>query len=430
MARRLIAEAKSQGQPAPGAGSVVHNIYRWERGDGVSPRYVLLYCAVFGISPKAFPGRRGPGAGAGPRPASPGDIACGMQVPDTGDRDTTVGQEVRMAANDGSDHASDAEQRGIGDATLAQFRADVARLSREYMTGEPVPLFKEMRRVRDRMQDAAGRRIWPADTADLYLLLGCLNCLMAAVADDLGYPDSAEELLRAAWAYALVIDHGPLKAKIRADLAAVAYWRGQPQRSLGMAQEGLQHLAAGPNASQLHLKLGRAAATLGDAGAARRAIGLASDARELRSDDDVLHLGGEFGFSQASQCYLAGSVLLDIPGAAPDAVTELERATELYAAGPQDGEDHSAELRMLAHIDLAAALLRSGELDGVGPAIAPVLALPAARRIDPLPQRLGIILSELAGSRYQGSPQASALAGEIQDFTRDTIAGTLGDLSG
>ena len=85
-----------------------------------------------------------------------------------------------MAAHEGSEHAERAEQRGIGDATLDQLRADVTRLSREYMTGDPFHPFLEMRRVRNRMHEALDRRMWPRDATTLYLLLGCLNGLMGS----------------------------------------------------------------------------------------------------------------------------------------------------------------------------------------------------------------------------------------------------------
>jgi tetratricopeptide (TPR) repeat protein len=341
-----------------------------------------------------------------------------------------IGREVEMAAHDGSEHAERAEQRDIGDATLEQLRSDVIRLSHGYMTGEPFGMFQEMRRVRDRMYAALDRRLWPRDQTDLYLLLGCLNCLMAAAADDLGYPSASEELIRAGWAYAVAIDHKPLMAKLRADLAAVAYWHNRPRQARDLADSGLKYLAGGPNAAQLHLKYGRAAARLGDADVARRAIGQARDARERRNEDDLLPLGGEFGFSRASQHYLAGSTLLEITGAERDAITELERATELYEAGPEEGEDHSFELRMLAQIELAVARLRVGELDAAKPALRPVLALPPGQRIDPLPQRLETVRAELARPRYHGSPQASDLAGEIEDFSRDTIVAALSALPG
>jgi hypothetical protein len=339
-----------------------------------------------------------------------------------------IGREVEMAAHDGSEHAERAEERDIGDATLEQLRSDVIRLSHEYMTGEPFQLFQEMRRVRDRMYAALDRRLWPRDETDLYLLLGCLNCLMASASDDLGYPHASEELIRAAWAYAVAIGHKPLMAKLRLDLATVAYWRGRPRQSRDLAESGLRYLAGGPNAAQLLLKYGRAAARFGDLGSARRAIDEAQNARELPHEDDLLQLGGEFGFYRASQHYLAGSTLLEITGAERDATTELERATELYAAGPEEGEDHSFQLRMLAHIELAVALLRGGELDGARPALDPVLALPPAMRIDPLPQRLETLRAELA--RFHGSPQANELDQEIEEFGRDTIVGALSALPG
>jgi hypothetical protein len=339
-----------------------------------------------------------------------------------------IGREVEMAAHDGSEHAEQAEQRDIGDATLEQLRSDVIRLSHDYMTDEPFGLFQEMRRVRARMYSVLDRRLWPRDETDLYLLLGCLNCLMAGAASDLGYPHASDELIRAAWAYAVAIDHGPLKAKLRLDLASNAYWRNRPRQSRDLAESGLRYLAAGPTAAQLHLKFGRAAALMGDTDIARRAIGEAQDARELSNQDDLLQLGGEFVLSRASQDYLAGSIFLEIPDAESDAITDLERATERYAAGPEEGEDHGFGMQMLAHSNLAVARLRVGELDGARPALRPVLALPPAKRIDPLPQRLEVIRSELAGSRYHGSPQANDLADEVEDFGRDTIVGMLASL--
>jgi hypothetical protein len=341
-----------------------------------------------------------------------------------------IRREVEMAAHDASEHAERAEQRDVGDATLEQLRSDVIRLSHDYMTAEPFGLFQEMRRVRDRMYAALDRRLWPRDETDLYLLLGCLNSLMASAVDDLGYPNSSEELIRAAWAYATVIDHKPLMATLRAKLAHVAYWGNRPRQSRDLAESGLRYLDSGPNGAQLHLKYGRAAALLGDADLARRAIGQAWDATEREYNDDLLQIGGEFGFSRASLHSVVGAILLEIPAAERDAVTELERSTELFAAGPGDGEDHSFEMQMRAHIDLAIARLRAGEIDGAVLALRPVLALPPGMRIDPLPQRLERVRVELAGSRYHGSPSASDLAEQIEDFCSDTIVGALAALPG
>ena len=143
-----------------------------------------------------------------------------------------------MAAHEGSDHAEQAERRDIGEATLEQLRADVVRLSLESMTAEPFPVFREMRRLRSRIYAALDRQLWPRDQTELYFLLGALNCLMAVAASDLGYSQAGEELVRAAWAYATAIDHRPLMAHLRIELAGIAYWQ-RPRQSRDLAQSGL-----------------------------------------------------------------------------------------------------------------------------------------------------------------------------------------------
>jgi len=285
-----------------------------------------------------------------------------------------IEREVLMVAHESSDHAERAERRDIGEATLEQLRADVVRLSIDLMTAEPFPLLREMRRVRGRIYFALDRQLWPRDQTELYFLLAALNCLMAVAASDLGYPQAGEELVRAGWAYASAIDHRPLMAHLRLELAGIAYWP-RPRQSRDLAESGLRYLPDGPNAAQLHLQYARAAARLGDAPAARRAIASAAEARERDHHDDLMEIGGEFGFSRATHHYMAGSAVIEIPQAEMTAIEELQRAAELYAAGPGRGEHHGYGCAALAHVDLAAAQLRAGQLDAAAAALEPVLSL-------------------------------------------------------
>ena len=351
-----------------------------------------------------------------------------MQEPDLGG--SWIEREVRMGAHEGSDHAEQAERRDIGDTTLEQLRADVVQLSRDYMTGEPFTLFLEMRRVRSRMYAALDRRLWPRDQAELYFLLGCLNSLMASAANALGYPQSAEELVRAGWAYASVIDHHPLMAYLRLDLANIAYWASRPRQCRDLAQSGLRYLADGPTAAMLHLKNGRASARLGDAEAARRALADAEEIGEHEWRDDLIEIGGDFDLSRASGHYLAGSALIEIPGAEDSAAAELESATSLYAAGPRPGEVFGYTMEALARIELATARLRARQLDGAVAAMAPVLAMPSAKRIASLSQRMGRVRAELARPHYHGSAKARELDEQVEEFGRDTIVGVLSALPG
>jgi hypothetical protein len=245
MARRLVQAGREAGDKSiPSAGGMLHNIHRWEREGGVSERHKLHYCRALGVQPGQFgpghaleapdaalagtalsvsaalPALPAPGqvpasalSPAGPHlPASALVAYLGSQEPFSGR--LAVEREVLMAANEGSDHAEEYEQHGIGEATFEQLRADVIRLSRLSDTGSPLPVFLDMRRVRDRIYRLLDRRLWPREQTDLHFLLGCLNGLMGVTANRLGYPDAAEELIRAGYASASAIDHRPLQAQL------------------------------------------------------------------------------------------------------------------------------------------------------------------------------------------------------------------------
>jgi transcriptional regulator with XRE-family HTH domain len=420
LSRQLRRAARTCGDTLPGNQALFTYIRRWEHGlIRPSERYTLYYCKALGIEPAQF----GP-----PRLSAPPPVAYRWtQEPEP--VGSWVEREVLMTAHEGSEHAERAERRDIGDATLEQLRADIVRLSHDLQAGEPLPLFLEMRRVRSRIYAALDRQLWPRDQTELYFQLGALSCLMAVAASNLGYPQASEELIRSGWAYATAIDHRPLMAHLRLQLAGVSFWE-RPRQSSDLAQSGLEYLSAGPNAAQLHLQYARAAARLGDAATARRAIASASEAREREHTDELLEMGGEFGFSHATQHYLAGAAVIEIPEAETEAVTELDRAVELYAAGPGPGEDHSLGCEAVTRIDLATALLRGGHLDSAAVALAPVLSFPSGKRINALPQRLRRVRAELAGPRYRGSAQARELDEGIEEFTRDTVVVGLHELPG
>src|ERR1017187_10200380 len=65
--------------------------------------------------------------------------------------------------------------------------------------GSPLPVLLDMRWVRSRIYRLLDRRLWPREQTDLLFLLGCLNGLMGITANRVGYPDAAEELIRAGY---------------------------------------------------------------------------------------------------------------------------------------------------------------------------------------------------------------------------------------
>lgn len=192
-------------------------------------------------------------------------------------------------------------------------------------------------------------------------------------------------------------------------------------RSRDLAADGLRYLTAGPTAADLHLKLARAAAALGDAESAHRPTTAAHEARQVGHHDELLELGGEFSVSLATHHYFAGAALSEISGAEPHAASEIERAVALYEAGPQPGEQHYFGAKALASIDLAAIRLRSGALDAAIAAIGPVLSLPQAQRVSSLNAGIRLVRAELAAPAFRGSAQAQELDERIEEFGRDSV---------
>jgi hypothetical protein len=207
-------------------------------------------------------------------------------------------------------------------------------------------------------------------------------------------------------------------------------WDGRPRQARDLAADGLRYLTDGPNAGFLYVKYARAAALLGDADGARRAITAARDARERDYSDDVQQIGGEFDLSAASWHCFAGSVLADVEGAGDEAAGELETAVTLYEAGPAPGEQHWFGGRAMAGIDLAAVRLRSGALDAASAALQAPLSLPPAQRITSLMSRMRLVREELAAPVFGGSAEARELDERIEEFGRDSVTAGLHSLPG
>ena len=464
MASRIIDAGHAAGDKSmPSLDTMCRNVRRWERGHGsITERYKLHYCRALGLPPTQFgtappapdTGTAAPGATLAPAVPPrltladlPSQAAPGMRAlanprlgeplilgyrgrPESDLGDSMVQREVLMAAHEGSDHAERAEEHGIGEATLEQLRADLVRLSRLADTGEPVPLFTEMRRVRGRIYRLLDRRLWPREQTDLYFLLGCLNGLMGITANWLGYPDSAEELNRAGFAYANAIDHRPLMAVLRDELAFYAYGRGRFDESRDLALSGLRYVSTGPHGARLHICYARAAARLGDADAARQAVLDADEARDREYNDELLEIGGVYLISEATHHGEAGAALTATAATGREAAAELERAIGLYDQGPRQGEDHWFAGKPLAGIDLAVVRLRSGALDAAAAALEPALSLPAAQRISRVTTRLAAARDELAAPVFRDSALARDLGDQIEEFGREAVTAGLHSLSG
>jgi transcriptional regulator with XRE-family HTH domain/tetratricopeptide (TPR) repeat protein len=468
LAREIIAAALASGDhDICGDGSMVHNVYRWERrGDGPTDRYRPHVARALGIplwqfgpgpheapppesqrtqaaqtivlalpagSPAALTGTvvaAAPGGLAGPLLSAPANLAYGgSEAPEMGT--THVRREVLMAAHESSDHAENIGQPGIGETTFEQLRADLIRLAGEYDTGEPFPVFLEMRRVRDRIHRLLELRLWPREQTDLYFMIACLDGLMGSQAFRLGYLDAAEEFVRAGFAYAAAIGHGPLQGDLRRRQARFAYERGRIKDTIALCANGLGYVSTGPGAAfELHQQQARAAAQMGDDGQARQAVDAARDAFNAGHTDDLVDIGGAFVCSTATHHYCVGAALARVAEASREAEAEFTQAVDLYSSGSGTGPTHAFTSKANTRIELALIRLRSGALDAATDTLTAVLDLPPAQRATEIMTRLARVQSELRKPIFRSSPQARALDESIDEFGQETISAGLHSLSG
>jgi transcriptional regulator with XRE-family HTH domain len=324
---------------------------------------------------------------------------------------------IAAAAAEARGHAEQASVTGIGPGTVEQFTADVARLSRAYVTAPPLPLFAAMHRELALVQAALDRKLYPDQARELNFLAGALCALMANASLDVGREEAADDFAYAAWTYARIIDDAPLMAWARGTQALAAILDQRHPDAVRHTEAGLIDAPAGISAARLHAIHARALANCGEPAEARVAITAA------HADDghDELHdgVGGEFAFDEAKLAYYEAMTLLgaDDPAAAEHVALA---AVGLYQAVPERVRSYGCEA--LAKVELAKAQLLTGKLDDAAQALGGVLALDPARRISSLNQHLQACRNLLHDPAHHNSATAQELDRELSTFSAGSTA--------
>jgi transcriptional regulator with XRE-family HTH domain len=330
---------------------------------------------------------------------------------------------IALAASQARDDAEHAAVTDVGPGTVDQFRADVVRLGRAYVSAPPLPLFAAMHQALNRVQAALRRRMYPGQARDLNFLAGAVCGLMANASLDLGRGEAADDLARAAWTHGRVIDNGPLMGWARGTQALAALWDHRYLEAARHVEDGLVHLPAGVGAARLHAIHARALAAHGEraqAAAAMTAAGMAR-AGEIR---DELHdgVGGEFAFDEAKLWYYQALTLADAedPARAEHAASV---AITLYQGVPTRARSYGCEA--LARVQLARAQLMGKKLDDAAEALGGMLSLDPQMRIGSLNEYLETCRELLRTSAYRGSRTAWQLDQQLAAFSGASAARAL-----
>jgi DNA-binding XRE family transcriptional regulator len=333
------------------------------------------------------------------------------------------GDLVAAAAEQARDQAMRMAVTEIGPGVAEQLRAEVARLSRAYVSAPPAPLFAAMGRVLGRVQLALTQRVYPSQARELGFLAGALCGLMANASLDLGREDAAEALAMAAWTYGRVIDHGPLMGWARGTQALAAIWEQRYLDAAERAADGLTHAPPGMAGARLHAIQARALAAAGERPLARHALQAAGRAYSEAHGDDLHHdLGGEFAFSEAKLWYYRALTFAEI-GDLPQAGSAAEAAIKLYEQTPVRFRSYGCQA--LARVELARVHLKSSNLDEAAQALAGLFTLGPEMRISSLGDHLQALRVELRGPVGRQSRTARQLDQQLAEFTAARAARAL-----
>jgi transcriptional regulator with XRE-family HTH domain len=330
---------------------------------------------------------------------------------------------ITAAAEDARTHAEKASVTEIGLGTVEQLTTDVIRLSRAYVSAPPLPLFAAMHRSLRRIHTALDRKTYPAQAQNLNFLAGALCGLMANASLDLDREEAADDLARAAWAYARVIDHHPLMGWARGTQALAAIWGQRYTDAVQHAEDGLTHLSAGRGAARLHAIQARALAVHGHRAQAAAAIAAADQAR-TDTHPDELHdgLAGEFAFDDAKLSYYGALSLADAEDLTR-AGAAAETAVRLYQGLP--ARNRSYGCAALAQVQLARVHLMRGNLEEAAESLGSVLALDPHMRIGSLQEPLETIRQQLHIPAYRSSATARQLERQLAAFNSTSAARAL-----
>ncbi len=323
---------------------------------------------------------------------------------------------VHCTAAESASWAQWAETSNVGDIALEQLLSDTRALAGNYLTGDPLTVFGQVRQLRDRIFGLLEGRQYPRQSADLYAAAGYLCALLAWISSDLGQIRDADTQGRTAWLCAELSGHNDLRAWVMSTRSKIAFWDGRLREAIGYARRGADYRPQGSAAVLLACQEADAWSTLGAAHEARDALARASEARNHTVGSD--EVGGLFACSDFRRSNYSSAALLRI-GDAAGALRETQDAlTGRVSTHPYGTVAQVRIVQGFAHLTL-------GQPDGTAEAVRSVLALPPERRLDTVTRRVRELAIALARSSLADTEPGRHLQAEIEAWSLECLPRTL-----
>ncbi|RSN18757.1 hypothetical protein DMH25_00420 [Streptomyces sp. WAC 01325] len=309
-------------------------------------------------------------------------------------------------------YADEIMKTNVSDIELEALESTLTRIAGEYVHAPLHRIFADLVMTRDHLFTLLNGRQPQGQSRELLLLAGTSCLLLAHASQNLGDEDAAIAQLQAAWTFAEQADHNDLRAWVKGTAALIAEWSARRQTALDYTRQASQLAPSGETRIRIAAIEARAAARIGDRTTALAALDDLQRAREQRGAADALtRFGGLLTFPEAKQQYYMGGTFA-LLGEHHRAEQHAAAAIELYENGPQEHRSYGDEA--LARLDVVTARIAAGELEGAGEQLAPILELPADRRI----RQLGDAMQGVTRLLEEPRLARSQLARELADATR------------
>jgi hypothetical protein len=333
---------------------------------------------------------------------------------------------LAMAARRALRFGATADASNVGDESLDQIQAELARLAFSYPQQPLSAILGDIIFVQEYVFSLLEGRQKPRQARDLYYAGALASGLVAKATHDFGDSRMAMTHARTALLCAQNAEHGPLIAWVRGLQSLIAYWGSAPRDALNYAQLGAEIPGVqGTSGIWLASLEARAWSALGNGSASREAIEKADDLRRHVVNDDLDKLGGICSFSRPRQLYYAADASAALWRMNP-AGSELSGRTEQYAAeavAAYKGASHneiSFGDESGARTDLAIARISHRNLEGAYEAIQPVMQLPVSQRIHGI---VGSVINvhQAVTAAAPDSAIARDIQEEIEDYCRTPV---------
>ncbi|WP_239077016.1 hypothetical protein [Actinocatenispora rupis] len=307
--------------------------------------------------------------------------------------------------------------------TMEQILDDLRRLALDYQVQPLHVILGDLVDLQDTIFTLLEQRQRPQDARQLFLAGGVVGGLLAKASHDVAEPHAAATQARTAYVCADSADHHGLRAWLRGMQALIAYWAGRHHEAIRYAQHGQQNAALSRGSASVWLPVSEARswAALGNAEAAKGAIQRAEEAANRVQADELDELGGICTFGRARQLYYTADAYAWLPAEEASAEHYGTEAVAAYREHPQEwafGDSAGSAT------DLAVARIQGArpDLEGAADALAPVLELPPAQRINGIVRSVYRVHDALSRSPHAADPLAQQLQEQIETFTRVVAA--------